>query len=176
MNSPRNIWDTLTAELSNKKDMGQVREPGVSRWMATKWQNCPWRGKSTPDVVLKKQLMLFGPRLGYLFGPRLGYEVSKWVLSRTMFPPRMPNGSPEKLGSTSRDARSQCMSESQGRSIRGFDWWISLIFACCSSICPSCSSIFPWWSLICPLVLSYRFVAGLPNQFGDDNYMNNELM
>ena len=68
-----------------------------------------------PGCCIKNQLMLFGPRLGY--------GVSKWVLSRTMFPPRMPNGSPEKLGSISRHARSQCMSESQGRSIRGFDRW-----------------------------------------------------
>ena len=30
---------------------------------------------------------------------------------------------PRKLVSTSRHARSQCMSESQGRSIRGFDRW-----------------------------------------------------
>ena len=61
------------------------------------------------------------PRM--LFGPRMGYGASKWVLSRTMFQPRMLNGSPERRVSTSRHARSQCMSESQGRSIRGFDRW-----------------------------------------------------
>ena len=34
MNSPRSSWDALTAELfQNKKDIGQVREPGVSRWV-----------------------------------------------------------------------------------------------------------------------------------------------
>ena len=71
----------------------------------------------------KNQLMLFGPRLGCLFGPRMGYGACKWVLSRTMFQPRMLHGSPERRVSTSRHARSQCMSESQGRSIRGFDRW-----------------------------------------------------
>ena len=77
-----------------------------------------------PGCCIKKnQLMLFGPRLGCLFGPRMGYGASKWVLSRTMFQPRMLNGSPERRVSTSRHTRSQCMSESQGRSIRGFDRW-----------------------------------------------------
>ena len=121
MNSPRSSWDALTAELfQNKKDIGQVREPGVSRWVdGHELAGLSVTRQVYPGCCIKNQLMLFG----CLFGPRMGYGASKWVLSRTMFQPRMLNGSPERRVSTSHHARSQCMSESQGRSIRGFDRW-----------------------------------------------------
>ena len=63
MNSPRSSWDTLTAELSNKKDIGQVREPGVSRWVdGHELAGLPVTRQVYGCCI--NQVMLFGP-LGY---------------------------------------------------------------------------------------------------------------
>lgn len=68
MNSPRSSWDALTAELfQNKKDIGQVREPGVSRWvdghelagLSVTRSQCMWPGREVRlDPLLTERMQL----------------------------------------------------------------------------------------------------------------------